>query len=44
VAVREPRELTDAELTGIVASVVHLAYHVGAMRQMDRSMQGPKSS
>ena len=42
-AIRQPRDLTDADLTGVVASVVHLAYHVGAMRQMDRSLQGPKA-
>jgi len=42
-AIRQPRDLTDADLTGIVASVVHLAYHVGAIRQMDRSVQGPKA-
>jgi hypothetical protein len=40
-AVRRPRDLTDAELTGVLASVVHLAYHMGAIRQIDRSARGP---
>lgn len=44
VAIEQPRELTETELTGIVASVVHLAYHLGAVRQMDRSIRGPKAS
>jgi hypothetical protein len=42
-AIEQPRELSDSDLTGVVASVVHLAYHVGAMRQMDRALQGPKA-
>ncbi|HEY2956135.1 MAG TPA: DinB family protein [Candidatus Eisenbacteria bacterium] len=40
-AVREPRALDDAELTGLLASAAHLAYHLGAIRQMDRSTGGP---
>ena len=39
--VRQPRPLSDPELTGMLASVVHLAYHLGAMRQVDRSAGGP---
>jgi hypothetical protein len=37
----QPRDLTEAELTGILASVAHLAYHLGAIRQIDRSTRGP---
>ncbi|MCI0428237.1 MAG: DinB family protein [Nitrospiraceae bacterium] len=40
-AVRQPRELSDVELRGILASVAHLAYHLGAIRQIDRSTRGP---
>jgi hypothetical protein len=40
-AVREPRELSDVELCGVLASVAHLAYHLGAIRQIDRSTRGP---
>lgn len=39
--VRQPRELSDTELTGILAGVAHLAYHLGAIRQIDRSTRGP---
>jgi hypothetical protein len=31
------------ELNGVIASIAHLAYHLGAMRQIDRSIQGPKA-
>ena len=41
--VRQPRPLSDVELTGMLASVVHLAYHVGAVRQVDRSIRGPSA-
>jgi hypothetical protein len=40
-AVRQPRELSEVELTGIIASLAHLAYHLGAIRQIDRSTRGP---
>ena len=39
--VLRPRELDETEATGAVASVVHLAYHMGAIRQMDRALRGP---
>ena len=28
-------------VTGAIASIVHLAYHLGAMRQIDRALAGP---
>jgi hypothetical protein len=31
----------DVTLTGAVASAVHLAYHVGAIRQLERAASGP---
>jgi hypothetical protein len=40
-ALKHSRDLTDIELTGVIASVVHLAYHLGAIRQIDRSTRGP---
>jgi hypothetical protein len=43
-AIQQPRDLTETERTGMVASVVHLAYHLGAIRQMNRTIQGPKAS
>ena len=39
---RSPREATSVELQGMIASVAHLAYHLGAMRQISRSARGPK--
>lgn len=38
-----PRQLNDAEATGITAAVVHLAYHFGAIRQINRSARGPSA-
>jgi hypothetical protein len=40
-SIRQPRDLTEDELTGALASVAHLAYHMGAIRQIDRSTRGP---
>jgi hypothetical protein len=42
-ALREPREMEQIELNGVIASVVHLAYHLGAIRQIDRSARGPRA-
>jgi hypothetical protein len=41
--IQQPRELDDVELTGVIASVAHLAYHLGAIRQIDRSARGPRA-
>jgi len=41
VAIQQPRELNDIELTGIIGSIAHLAYHLGAIRQIDVSTRGP---
>jgi hypothetical protein len=41
--VKEPRDVETVELTGMIASIVHLAYHVGAMRQMNRALSGPSA-
>ena len=37
-----PREVTGVELSGMIGSVAHLAYHLGAIRQIDKSARGPK--
>ena len=42
--VGQPREVTQAELSGMIASIVHLAYHVGAIRQMNRATGGPSAN
>ena len=36
-----PREVSGDELSGVVASIAHLAYHLGAIRQINRSARGP---
>jgi hypothetical protein len=38
-----PREVDDVELAGVLGSIVHLAYHLGAIRQIDREIRGPSS-
>lgn len=43
IALEKPREVTALELNGMIGSMAHLAYHLGAIRQMDRSIQGPKA-
>ena len=41
-ALGEGREATGVELTGMIASVAHTAYHLGAIRQISRDARGPK--
>ena len=43
-ALQTPREMSPLELNGVIASVAHLAYHLGAIRQIDRSIRGPKAT
>ena len=37
------RELDETQLTYMMASIAHLAYHLGAIRQMDRAVRGPSA-
>lgn len=41
---QEPREMDEIELTGMIGSIAHLAYHLGAIRQMNRSVRGPSAN
>lgn len=34
-------ESGETKMTGVIAGVAHLAYHLGAIRQIDRSIRGP---
>jgi hypothetical protein len=43
-ALQQPRQLNDFEMTGVIATAVHLAYHLGAIRQIDRSIRGPAAN
>lgn len=40
-AVRHLDENVPLHVTGAIASIVHLAYHLGAIRQMHRAAAGP---
>ena len=40
-AIRTPRDYSEARLNDVIASIAHLAYHMGAIRQIDRSARGP---
>ena len=40
-ALRKPRDVGDAELGWMIGSIAHLAYHLGAIRQIDRDARGP---
>jgi hypothetical protein len=31
----------EIELNGMIGSIAHLAYHLGAIRQIDSSLRGP---
>jgi hypothetical protein len=37
-----PREVTGVELAGMIGSIAHLAYHLGAIRQINKDSRGPR--
>ena len=39
---KTPREVAGIEFTGLVSSIAHLAYHLGAIRQIDKAARGPR--
>ena len=39
---KAPRDVAGIEFTGLVSSIAHLAYHLGAIRQIDKNTRGPK--
>lgn len=41
-ALGSPRELSPIELTGMMSSIAHLAYHLGAIRQIGKAGRGPR--
>jgi hypothetical protein len=43
-ALGEPRQVGGIELDGVIGSIVHLAYHLGAIRQIDPTARGPKAN
>jgi hypothetical protein len=42
--VRAPRDVNEIELSGMIGSIAHLAYHLGAIRQINQSARGPAES
>jgi hypothetical protein len=43
-ALRAPRDVQEIELNGMIGSIAHLAYHLGAIRQIDPALRGPAES
>ena len=41
-ALKTPREVSEVELCGLIGSIAHLAYHLGAVRQINKQARGPK--
>jgi len=41
-ALGSPRDVATVELSGMIASIAHLAYHLGAMRQIASAARGPR--
>ena len=39
---QSPREVTEVELAGMIGSIAHLAYHLGAVRQISKALRGPR--
>ena len=39
---KSPRDVGHIELAGMIGSVAHLAYHLGAIRQISKETRGPK--
>ena len=38
-----PRDVQPIEVSGMLGSVIHLGYHLGAMRQISAAMRGPRA-
>jgi hypothetical protein len=43
-ALRTPREVQEIELNGMIGSIARLAYHLGAIRQINSPLRGPAES
>ena len=41
-ALGSPRKVSPVELAGMIGSIAHLAYHLGAIRQIAKTARGPK--
>ena len=43
-AVNVTREVNDVELAGVIGSIAHTASHLGAIRQMQPALRGPRDT
>jgi hypothetical protein len=41
-ALEAPRDVAGVELAGMIGSIAHLAYHLGAIRQISKDVRGPR--
>jgi hypothetical protein len=41
-ALSSPRDVTDIELSGMIGSIAHLGYHLGAIRQIHQDTRGAR--
>jgi hypothetical protein len=41
-ALKSPRDVARLELAGMIGSIAHLAYHLGAIRQISKEIRGPR--
>ena len=41
-ALAKPRDAAEIELSGMIGSIAHLAYHLGAIRQINKDVRGPR--
>jgi hypothetical protein len=39
---KSPREVAPVELAGMIGSIAHFAYHLGAVRQISKEARGPR--
>jgi len=39
---KSPRDVARIELAGMIGSIAHFAYHVGAIRQISKETRGPR--
>jgi len=39
----QPRGMDEVELNGVLGSIVHMAYHLGAIRQIEPRARGPRA-
>ena len=42
--VGQPRDVNEVELNGMFGSIAHFAYHLGAIRQINQALRGPRDS